>query len=92
MPSGRVAEGIRALTGLEVTAEALTEAVRRTYLRGYRIERRQGFVAEDYDLPAEVHREYPGIDLPHLLTEEFFAELKAKVLARFDAMLAEADV
>jgi len=92
MPSKRVAEAIQALTGLEVTGKQLSEAVRRTYLRGYRIERKQGFGPEDYDLPAEVHREYPEIDLPHFLTEEFFAELKATVLARFDTMLAESDV
>jgi aldehyde:ferredoxin oxidoreductase len=90
MPSKRVAEAIGALTGLEVTGRELSDAVRRTYLRGYRIERRQGFGPEDYDLPAEVHREYPEIDLPHFLTAEFFAELKTKVLARFDAMLVEA--
>ncbi len=92
MPSKRVAEAIGALTGLQVTAEDLSEAVRRTYLRGYRIEQRQGFGAGDYDLPAEVHREYEEIDLPHFLSAEFFAELKTKVLARFDAMLAEADL
>jgi aldehyde:ferredoxin oxidoreductase len=92
MPSKRVAEAIGALTGLEVTGKQLSEAVRRTYLRGYRIERKQGFGPEDYDLPAEVHREYPEIDLPHFLTGEFFAELKARVLARFDSMLAESGV
>ncbi|MHC4816760.1 MAG: aldehyde ferredoxin oxidoreductase C-terminal domain-containing protein, partial [Planctomycetota bacterium] len=90
MPSKRVAEAIEALTGLKITGRELSDAVRRTYLRGYRIERRQGFLADDYDLPAEVHREYGEIDLPHFLTAEFFAELKTRVLARFDAMLAEA--
>ena len=29
------------------------------------------------------------IDLPHFNTKEFFAKLKTRVLARFDAMLAE---
>ncbi|MHC4163286.1 MAG: hypothetical protein ACYSUM_14245 [Planctomycetota bacterium] len=92
MPSRRVAEAIEALTGLEITGKELSEAVLRTYLRGYRIERQQGFGPDDYDLPAEVHREYSEIDLPHFLTAEFFAELKTAVLARFDAMLTEADV
>ena len=92
MPSKRVAEAIEALTGLKITGKELSEAVRRTYLRGYRIERQQGFTADDYDLPAEVLREYPEIDLPHFLTADFFAELKTQVLAKFDAMLTESGV
>ncbi|MHC4548285.1 MAG: aldehyde ferredoxin oxidoreductase C-terminal domain-containing protein [Planctomycetota bacterium] len=85
----RMGEAIAALTGLEVTAEELKGAVRRTYLRGYRIERRQGFGPDDYAMPAEVHEEYPQIELPYFNSRKFFEELKGKVLARFDAMVEE---
>ena len=52
-----------------------------------RIEKRQGFGPEDYDMPAEVHDEYSQIQLPHFNTSEFFGEMKKQVLARFDEML-----
>ena len=43
-------------------------------------------------MPAEVHDKVDAIDLPHFNTREFFAELKKKVLARFDAMREEIGV
>ncbi len=84
-----MAESIGLLTGLQISADELAKTTLRTYLRGYRIERRQGFTDDDYDLPADSHKEYPQIDLPHFNTPAFFSELKGKVLARFAEMASE---
>jgi aldehyde:ferredoxin oxidoreductase len=83
----KMAGAVRDLTGFAVDADAIRRTVMRTYLRGYALEKAQGFTAEDYDMPAEVHREYRQVDLPYFNTPEFFAELKGRVLARFDELL-----
>ena len=64
----------------------------RTFLRGYRLEKLQGMTAQDYVLPTAAHGEYPNIELPDFLSQEFFSELQGKVIAIFDAMLDEADL
>jgi len=84
-----MADALREAAGLDVAAADLQHAVRHTYLRGYRLEKEQGFVADDYAMPDEIHGEFPQIQLPHFNTMEFFAELRKRVLARFDAMLVE---
>lgn len=89
MDHDRMAEAVTTLTGMAVTPDDLARATIRTYLRGYRIEKQQGFAPDDYDLPAEAHDRYPQIDLPYFNTKEFFRELKGRVLARLDAMLEE---
>ena len=85
------AEAIRALHGLEVTADDLRAVVRRTYLRGYASERRVGFGADDYTLPAAAHDVEPHIQLPYFVTREFFTALKERVMAVFDERVAAAD-
>ncbi|MFQ5845986.1 MAG: aldehyde ferredoxin oxidoreductase C-terminal domain-containing protein, partial [Planctomycetota bacterium] len=92
MKDDRVAEAIRALTGLEIDKAALRKVVRRTFLRGYRLEKRQGFCAEDYSLPDEAHEDYPQIQLPRFNTREFFAQLRDRVNETFDRMLVEEDL
>ena len=63
--------------------------MRRSFLRGYRIERRQGYTPDDYVMPAEVHWEHPNIQLPYFNTPEFFAQLRDRVLTAFDKMAAD---
>lgn len=92
LPDERMAEALKEAAGIETTEEELAAAVRRTYLRGYRLEKEQGFVAEDYSMPDEVHGEFKEIDLPRFNTREFFAELRTRVLARLDEQLAAASV
>lgn len=87
-----MADAVERVTGLAVEAETLREAVLRTFLRGYRLERLQGFTAEDYRLPRRAHEEHPAIDLPHFNTPEFFATLRDRVLDRFDALLGDASL
>ena len=85
------AEALRVAAGLEVTADDLRAVVGRTYLRGYASERRVGFTPDDYTLPAAAHEESPHILLPYFVTPEFFAALRERVLATFDARVAAAD-
>lgn len=84
-----MAEAITAMTGLALTPDELSAFVMRTYLRGYKIEKLQGFGKSDYVMPSEVHREYPQVDLPHFNSLPFFRELQGKVCERFDTMLTE---
>ena len=83
----QMATAIADLTGLDIDAAEIEELVLRTFLRGYRLEKQQGFQLEDYDLPGVVHLEYPQIELPHFNTREFFEELRSRVAERFDDML-----
>lgn len=89
LPDDQMAEAIRVLSGLDVTADTLQQIIRRTFLRGYRLEKLQGFTDDDYVMPAEAHDEYPQIDLPYFNSREFFQELKPRVMARFNEMLEE---
>ena len=92
LDSHQLAEAVSSLTGLEITAQTFHDMILRTFLRGYRLEKHQGFSAQDYVLPADVHREFPEIELPYFITEEFFSELQGKVLSTFDALLEEHDL
>ena len=78
------AEALRLAAGLAVSGDDLREVVSRTYLRGYASERRQGFVEEDYVVPAEAHVPIEHSKVPKFNTPEFFAELQARVLGVFD--------
>ncbi len=81
-------DAIRAITGLDLDVDRLRQAVLRTHLLGYRIERDQGFTEADYVLPAEALRPNVHTQLPHFVTAEFSDELRTRVLARFDKLLA----
>jgi aldehyde:ferredoxin oxidoreductase len=85
----KMVEAIRAATGLEVSIDDIQKTIRRVFLRGYRLEQRQGFTDDDYTMPAEIHNEYKEIELPYFNTPEFFGELKQKVQNRIKEMLVE---
>ncbi len=89
LPNDQMATAIETVSGLTCSADVLENTIRRVFLRGYKLERMQGFVDDDYVMPAESHDEYPQIQLPYFNTPEFFSELKKRVIARFDEMLAE---
>ncbi|MFC2177202.1 aldehyde ferredoxin oxidoreductase C-terminal domain-containing protein, partial [Actinomycetota bacterium] len=78
------AEALRITTGLDITTEELSDAVMRTFLRGYANERVQGFEVADYALPAEAHEPMAGSDLPHFNTVEFFDQVRAGVIETLD--------
>ena len=85
-----VIDCLKAELGLEVSAEALATAVRRAFLLGLALERRQGYSKAEYALPAEVFESpNPHIKLPRIATPEFFAELERRVWDIFDPELEE---
>jgi aldehyde:ferredoxin oxidoreductase len=85
-----VIDCLKAELGLEVSAEALASAVRRAFLLGLALERRQGYTKAEYALPAEVFESpNPHIKLPRIATSEFFAELERRVWDIFDPELEE---
>ena len=89
MTDDRMCQAVEALTGLALTPDEMKRAVRRVFLRGYRLERRVGMTDDDYVMPANVHKEYPQIELPYFNTPEFFTELRQRVTARIDELLVE---
>ena len=92
MTHDQVCDGIQALTGLEIDVPKLEDLITRTFLRGYQLERENGFTDDDYDMPAESHEECPQIELPYFNTPEFFAGLKRRVQVRLGEMLVENDM
>jgi len=72
--------GINGANGLCLSAEEITAAVRRSYLRGLALELRQGYSDEEYALPSQIFEgDNENIALPKFITPEFFAELKSRV-------------
>lgn len=80
-----VAAALKAATGLEVGPGDLAAAVRRAFLLGLALERKQGYVKAEYTLPARVFQDPDaGLKLPRLVTPEFFAELCDRVWSVFE--------
>jgi len=89
MTNDHMCTAISSLASIRLEVPELEHIVRRTFLRGIQLEHEVGFTDEDYDMPAEVHDEYPQIDLPHFNTVEFFTQLKQRVNGRIREMLVE---
>lgn len=80
-----VVDCLQSECGLKVTAEELAGAVRRAFLRGLALERRQGYAKDEYTLPAEVfERPNPHIQLPRITSPQFFSELEKRVWEVFE--------
>jgi aldehyde:ferredoxin oxidoreductase len=78
------AEALQIVTSLDITGEDLRSVALRTQLRGYAVERRQGFDVGDYRLPAEAHGPMGESDVEVFNTPEFFDELRRRVIERMD--------
>ncbi len=78
------AEALQIATSLGISGDDLRSVALRTQLRGYAIERRQGFVVSDYRLPAEAHGPMGESDVEVFNTPEFFDELRRRVIERMD--------
>jgi aldehyde:ferredoxin oxidoreductase len=75
--------------GIEVSPNDLRGAVRRAFVRGLWLERKQGYERADYTLPSEVFdRPNPNLGIPPFITREFFAELSDRVWSVFDPEIA----
>lgn len=87
--NAKTVEAIQEIAGLAITEEELVRVLRRTFLRGYLMERKQGFTDDDYRMPEDCHRYRREIDLPYFNTRSFHEVLRRHVNARFDAMARE---
>jgi aldehyde:ferredoxin oxidoreductase len=78
-------DAVKAATGLDIPAGDLKAAVRRAFLRGLKLELKQGYTDAEYTLPGEVfERPNEVLKAPAFVTPEFFAELKSRVRAVFE--------
>lgn len=76
---------IKEATGLEIGKEELKGAIRRAFLRGLALERKQGYGEEEYTLPAQVFEQpNPILKTENFITPEFFKELRTRVQALLD--------
>ena len=79
-----IVRAIRETTGLELSSAEIVATVRRAYLRGLALERRQGYSDAEYTLPSQVMTDpNPKVTLPSFITEEFLAQLRHKVWSIF---------
>jgi len=70
---------------LDISLEEMMAAVRRAYLRGLAIERKQGYEDSEYTLPDQVFEQpNQNVQTESFVTREFFAELQDKVWAVFN--------
>jgi len=75
--------------GLEITTEELLATVRRAFIRGLWLERKQGFERSDYTLPSEVFdRPNDKLGLGPFITRDFFSKLSEQVWSVFDKEVA----
>jgi len=75
-----IPKALKWAAGIELSSEDVVAAVRRAYLRGLALERRQGYGDEDYSLPGQVFENpNPNVELPKFVTSDFFARLTARV-------------
>lgn len=80
-----IPKAIKLTAGIEIASTDIVAAVRRAYLRGLALERRQGYGEDDYTLPAQVFTSpNPNVTLPKFITPEFFAQLTARVWEIFE--------
>ncbi len=81
-----ISRAIHEATGLKVSSEEIVATVRRAYLRGLALELRQGYEDDDYTLPGQVFdNPNPNVTLPAFITKDFFAQMKKRVWAVFNA-------
>ena len=80
-----IPQAIKLTTGIEVSSNDVVAAVRRAYLRGLALERKQGYGDEDYTLPAQVFESpNPNVKLPGFITADFFERLTTRVWEVFE--------
>ncbi len=75
--------------GIEVSKDELLAAVRRAFIRGLWLERKQGYERDDYTMPAQVFDSpNPAIQAEPFVTRDFFAALSDQVWKVFDREIA----
>lgn len=89
-----IVSAIKATTGIEVTSQELTQAVRRAYLLGLALELRQGYADEDFTLPSQVFDSpNSNVKLPAFVTRDYVDQLKKRIweifLPEMDGLLPD---
>ena len=80
-----VVKALKHEIGLEITSQELLAAVRRAFIRGLWLERRQGYERSEYTLPSEVFdRPNPNLGKGPFVNRDFFAALSERVWSVFD--------
>ena len=74
---------------ISISEAELKRSVLKTFIRGYALERKQGFRVDDYVLPDQTYEGNPNIKLTHFITPEFYSQLRDRVLNRFDSLVEE---
>ena len=85
MTAERQAQALQDELGLKISKDELLAAVRKAFVRGLALERKQGYDDSEYTLPSQVF-DNPNLKIqtPRFLTREFFAALHARVWEAFD--------
>jgi aldehyde:ferredoxin oxidoreductase len=90
MSPDRLVKVLKYEIGLEITTPELLATVRRIFMRGLWLERKQGFEHADYTLPSEVFdRPNHKLGRGPFITREFFSSLSEQVWSVFDREIAE---
>lgn len=85
-----VVDCLKSELDLDVSAEDIRAAVRRSFLRGLALELRQGYTKAEFCLPAEVSdNPNKNIKLPNITTPEFIEKLEKRVWEIFEPELEE---
>ena len=89
MSPDMVVKALQHEIGFEISAPELLATVRRMFMRGLWLERKQGFERSDYTLPSEVFdRPNDKLGLGPFITREFFSKLSEQVWSVFDKEVA----
>lgn len=84
-----VVKAVKQEIGFEIAPPEWVAAIRRAYIRGLWLERKQGFEPSDYTLPPEVFdRPNEKLGLGPFITRDFFSALSERVWAVFDKEIA----
>ena len=83
-----VVDCLKSELDLDVSAEDIRAAVRRSFLRGLALELRQGYTKAEFCLPAEVSdNPNKNIKLPNITSPEFIEKLEKRVWEIFEPEL-----
>jgi aldehyde:ferredoxin oxidoreductase len=84
-----VVQALKHEIGFEIAPQELLAGVRRAFIRGLWLERKQGYERSEYTLPSEVFdRPNDKLGIGPFITREFFSALSERVWSVFDQEIA----
>jgi aldehyde:ferredoxin oxidoreductase len=88
VPDDNVVAGLNDMFRISLTAEEVNTAIRRSYLRGYLLEKKIGYTNEEYDVPGRVYESVnENVKMPSFVTRSFMDELKERVTRNWDELV-----